>query len=301
MTSVARWSAAPVPSSLHVRPPNSASARPWQRGPGEVRRRSGPASSPTVVERGCSGDRPLLVRQRLDRGGGAAPAPRGDRGSAVHRPAPPPGPSRLALPRARRRRGFHGGVARREGRRERVRGGRRSRHHPLPAPRRAAQRAGAGVPAGRPGAPPGERRLGPHAECADARRAPRADRRGGHRSAPLGGVAVFEEADYYPLLAGATSSVFVRVAMPLVGRWTWARLLPSVVAGHPVDEVDVVVDAPMLHGGSAEAAFWTATFTSARPRLAVGPADFDEVITLLADPAFWTPFAAVVCVSCRKR
>ncbi len=118
---------------------------------------------------------------------------------------------------------------------------------------------------------------------------------------PSGGVAVFEEADYYPLLAGATSSVFARVAVPLVGRWTWARLLPSVVAGHPVDEIDVLVDAPMLHGGSAEAAFWTATFTSARSRLAVSPADFDEVIALLADPAFWTPFAAVVCVSARKK
>ncbi len=116
-----------------------------------------------------------------------------------------------------------------------------------------------------------------------------------------GGIAVFEEADYYPLLAGATSSVFARVAMPLVGRWTWARLLPSLIAGHAVDEIDVVVDAPMLHGGSAEAAFWTATFTSARPRLAVSRADFDEVITLLTDPAFWTPFAAVVCVSCRKK
>ena len=75
----------------------------------------------------------------------------------------------------------------------------------------------------------------------------------------------------------------------------------DVVARHPVDEIDVVVDAPLLHGGSAEAAFWTATFTSARPRLAPSSADHEDVIALLAGPTFWTPFVAVVCVSCPKK
>jgi SAM-dependent methyltransferase len=118
-----------------------------------------------------------------------------------------------------------------------------------------------------------------------------------------GGTFLFEEADYYPL-AGATAEVFVRVATPLVGSWTWARTLPSIASGLPVGDIEVHVDAPMLRGASGEAAFWAATFTAVQPRLVDSGAStreqFEEVISLLADPAFWTPFAAVVCVSGRK-
>ena len=116
------------------------------------------------------------------------------------------------------------------------------------------------------------------------------------------GAFLFEEADYYPL-AGATSEVFARVAKPLVGGWTWARTLPSVVSRLAVTDVDVVVDAPMLRGGSPEAAFWAATFKAVEPRLLAGgarPEDLQEVMSLLDDPNFWTAFAAVICVSGRR-
>jgi SAM-dependent methyltransferase len=114
-----------------------------------------------------------------------------------------------------------------------------------------------------------------------------------------GGSFLFEEADYWAL-SGATSQLFARVASPLVGRWTWARGLPSIVSRFPVEELCVTIDAPMLNGGSAEAAFWIATFTSARDRLGVADAEFDQLMALLADPNFFTPFASVVCVSGRK-
>ena len=68
----------------------------------------------------------------------------------------------------------------------------------------------------------------------------------------------------------------------------------------------------MLQGGSPEAAFWTATLRSVEDRLtdpelarangrpSVPQGTFDEAIALLADDSFWTPLAAVVCVSCRR-
>jgi SAM-dependent methyltransferase len=114
-----------------------------------------------------------------------------------------------------------------------------------------------------------------------------------------GGIFLFEEADYYPL-AGATSEVFAEVVFPLVGKWTWARTLPAIMTRNPVTELSVTIDAPMLNGGSAEAAFWSATFIAARERLPVGEAAFDELMTLLADSTFFTPFASVICVSGRR-
>jgi SAM-dependent methyltransferase len=119
-----------------------------------------------------------------------------------------------------------------------------------------------------------------------------------------GGIFLFEEADYYPL-AGATSEVFARVATPLVGTWTWARTLPSIASRLGADDIEVHVDAPLLQGGSPEAAFWAATFNAVQTRLvqsgATHPDDFQQAISLLADPGFWTPFAAVVCVSGKRR
>ena len=117
-----------------------------------------------------------------------------------------------------------------------------------------------------------------------------------------GGVAVFEEADYDPLLGAATSPCSRESRPDPVGREVEVGPASAERCRRsPGRGIDVVVDAPMLRGGSAEAAFSTATFTSARPRSAVTPADYEEVIAMLADPAFWTPFAAVVCVRCRTR
>jgi SAM-dependent methyltransferase len=124
-----------------------------------------------------------------------------------------------------------------------------------------------------------------------------------------GGRLLLEEADYYAL-AGITSAVFARVVTPLVGKWTWARTMPTTLSRLPVVDVQVTVDATMLHGASDEAAFWAHTIMSARDRImappeaaptvsAVSADDLDQVQTLLADPAFWTPFASVICVSAR--
>jgi SAM-dependent methyltransferase len=122
-----------------------------------------------------------------------------------------------------------------------------------------------------------------------------------------GGRLLLEEADYYAL-AGITSAVFARVVSPLVGKWTWARTMPTTLSGLPVVDLRVTVDASMLHGASDEAAFWAHTIMSARDRItrspdaassggAVSAEEFDQVQALLADPTFWTPFASVICVS----
>ncbi len=114
-------------------------------------------------------------------------------------------------------------------------------------------------------------------------------------------------------MAGITAPVFARVSAPLVGPWTWARTLPGLVSRLGVTDVEVVVDAPLLRGGSAEAAFWAHTFRSAEARIVgttdphdpaatpVRQSDVEDVMALLSDPQFWTPFVAVICVSCRVR
>ena len=68
----------------------------------------------------------------------------------------------------------------------------------------------------------------------------------------------------------------------------------------------------MLRGGAPEAAFWTHTFRSAEERLTdrdmatvrgtnpVTKESFEETMALLGDSSFWTPFAAVVCVTGRR-
>ncbi len=125
------------------------------------------------------------------------------------------------------------------------------------------------------------------------------------------GCLLLEEADYFPL-AGVTSSALFEVASALVGKWTWARTMPNTVARLPVHDIDVTIDTSMLRGGSPEAAFWTYTFRSVEHRLtdselaasnghpSVAQAMFEEAMALLADESFWTPLAAVVCVSCRR-
>jgi trans-aconitate methyltransferase len=126
-----------------------------------------------------------------------------------------------------------------------------------------------------------------------------------------GGVLVVEEADYFPL-AGMTSPALHELASALVAKWTWARTIPGTVAGLPVFDLGVTVDTSMLQGGSPEAAFWAATFRSAEERFVdpdmarangvapVSQATFDEAMALLAHESFWTPFSAVVCVTCRR-
>jgi SAM-dependent methyltransferase len=126
-----------------------------------------------------------------------------------------------------------------------------------------------------------------------------------------GGALLLEEADYFPL-GGITSPAVYEVASALVSKWTWARSMPNTVARLPVSDMNVTIDASMLQGGSAEAAFWTHTLRSVRPRLtdpelarsnglpSVTQASFDEAMALLADESFWTPMAAVICVSCRR-
>ena len=126
-----------------------------------------------------------------------------------------------------------------------------------------------------------------------------------------GGVLLVEEADYFPV-AGMTSPALAEVASTLVGQWTWARTIPNTLARLPVVDLAVTVDASMLQGRSAEAAFWTHTFRSVEDRLTqpevtaahgvlpVAEATFEEAMKQLADEAFWTPFSAVVCAECRK-
>jgi SAM-dependent methyltransferase len=122
-----------------------------------------------------------------------------------------------------------------------------------------------------------------------------------------GGRLLLEEADYYAL-AGVTSEVFARVASPLVARWTWARTMPLTLSRLPVVDLRVMIDASMLQGASEEAAFWAHTIWSARDRIigaageasagsAVTEDEISQVLTLLADPTFWTPFASVICVT----
>jgi trans-aconitate methyltransferase len=127
-----------------------------------------------------------------------------------------------------------------------------------------------------------------------------------------GGVLLVEEADYFPL-AGMTSRALFEVTSALVAKWTWARTIPNTVARLPVHDINVTVDTSMLRGGSPEAAFWTHTLHSVRHRLtdaelaaaqgltSVTAGTFEEAIALLADETFWTPLAAVVCVSCRRK
>jgi ubiquinone/menaquinone biosynthesis C-methylase UbiE len=126
-----------------------------------------------------------------------------------------------------------------------------------------------------------------------------------------GGVLLVEEADYFPL-AGITSPAVAEVAAALVSKWTWARTIPNTISQLPVDDITVSVDTSMLQGGSSEAAFWSHTLRSVEPRLtdprlaeasgttSVAQDTFDEAMALLADETFWTPLAAVVCVSCRR-
>ena len=120
-----------------------------------------------------------------------------------------------------------------------------------------------------------------------------------------GGVVLFEEADSYPV-AAATSAAFSRVLGPIVARWTWARGLPGALTGLPVTDIGVEVDAELLRGGSPTAAFWSATLETARGpggpvrARSVPEGDLDEVFALLADPGFWTPFMAVICVWARR-
>ena len=126
-----------------------------------------------------------------------------------------------------------------------------------------------------------------------------------------GGCLLLEEADYFPL-AGVTSPALFEVASALVAKWTWARTMPNTVAQLPVNDIDVTIDTSMLRGRSPEAAFWTYTFRSVEHRLtdpefaasnglpSVARATFDEAMALLADESFWTPLAAVVCVSCKR-
>lgn len=126
-----------------------------------------------------------------------------------------------------------------------------------------------------------------------------------------GGVLLAEEADYFPL-AGMTSSAVFEVTSALVAKWTWARTLPNTISGLPVSDINVTIDTSMMRGGSPEAAFWTYTLRSVEERLtdskhaaanglpSVTQETFDEAMRLLADETFWTPLAAVVCVSCRK-
>jgi SAM-dependent methyltransferase len=126
-----------------------------------------------------------------------------------------------------------------------------------------------------------------------------------------GGALLVEEADYFPL-AGMTSPAVFEVTSALVAKWTWARTIPNTVARLPVSDIEVIIDTSMLQGGSPEAAFWTYTLRSVEHRLtdpklaessglpSVTQDIFDEAMALLADESFWTPLAAVVCVSCRR-
>jgi ubiquinone/menaquinone biosynthesis C-methylase UbiE len=126
-----------------------------------------------------------------------------------------------------------------------------------------------------------------------------------------GGCLLLEEADYFPL-AGVTSPALFEVVSALVANWTWARTMPNTVSRLAVGDIDVSIDTSMLRGKSPEAAFWTYTFRSVEHRLTdpefaassglpvVAQSTFDEAMDLLADESFWTPLAAVVCVSCRR-
>jgi precorrin-6B methylase 2 len=119
------------------------------------------------------------------------------------------------------------------------------------------------------------------------------------------GVLLVEEADYFPL-AGMTSRALFEVTSTLVARWTWARTIPNTIATLPVVDISVTMDTSMLQGGSPEAAFWSYTLRSVHslitdPALSsVSQETFDEAMEVLADDSFWTPLAAVVCVSCRR-
>ncbi len=120
-----------------------------------------------------------------------------------------------------------------------------------------------------------------------------------------GGVLLVEEADYFPL-AGMTSRALFEVAGALVAGWTWARTIPNTISTLPVVDISVTMDTSMLQGGSPEAAFWSYTLRSVQSRVTdhalscVSKETFDQAMELLADNCFWTPLAAVVCVSCRR-
>jgi SAM-dependent methyltransferase len=119
-----------------------------------------------------------------------------------------------------------------------------------------------------------------------------------------GGTLLLEEADGYPT-AAATSEVFRRTLEPLTRHWTWARRLPMLVSELGFTDIEVFVETEMLQGGSAQAAFWHHTLGAARGLLLdsedpVAEEDLDETLRLLKDPAFFTPFMAVVCVIARR-
>jgi SAM-dependent methyltransferase len=123
-----------------------------------------------------------------------------------------------------------------------------------------------------------------------------------------GGHILLEEADYYSV-AGSTSAAFREVVTPMVASWTWARTMPNTIARLLVENIDVEVDATMLQGGSAQAAFWNHTLRSLESRLmepdqsgsgGVSRASFNEALQLLTDSQFWTPFATVVCVTAQR-
>jgi SAM-dependent methyltransferase len=126
-----------------------------------------------------------------------------------------------------------------------------------------------------------------------------------------GGVLLIEEADYFPL-AGSTSEAVLEVTSALVAKWTWALTIPNTISRLPVTDIAVSIDTSMVQGGSPEAAFWAFTLRSIEHRLTdtklaesaglspVTQTTFDEALALLADECFWTPLAAVICVSCRR-
>jgi SAM-dependent methyltransferase len=128
-----------------------------------------------------------------------------------------------------------------------------------------------------------------------------------------GGVVLFEEADGAPAATAKNPPApFVRVMVPLAGRWTWARHLADLLGRLGLEDVaDDVRDGP-LTGGGPVGAFWQHTLRSIRPFLtdpqgmravggaAIDDATIDAMLALLDDPDFVMPFALRHNVSGRR-
>lgn len=124
-----------------------------------------------------------------------------------------------------------------------------------------------------------------------------------------GAVALFEESDgAVGEDCGDVPAVYLRVMVPIVAKWTWAKELAGLLAA--LGMTDVVDDAAevRLAGATPLAEFWQLTLASVaqlierRGRAPAGYdlADLEELSGLLDDPAFEAPFTTRHRVSARR-
>jgi SAM-dependent methyltransferase len=120
-----------------------------------------------------------------------------------------------------------------------------------------------------------------------------------------GGLLLIEEPDFYPVAAGHAGApplyarfmdALTRSVVEHTGRdCYWARGLPTLLARHPLRDVQAAAEVAVLRGGQPLARFYRLSAQQARARVLAGGRlstdEFDAALRLLDDPALWA-FAA---------